>query len=208
MNNCIVNLSTERYWPGQLRLTESLRNNTDATVLTFQHEHEVGAYLHGVSNYGFKPLSFLAAHNAGYRYILWLDASMNVIRPLDPIFAIIAEDGYFFQDSGWMNKRWTNYNAYKYFGHSDGMMLSSGVLGLDMDSEIGIAFFTRWLQAMRDGVFNGDWADHRHDQCAASLIAHELNMKLQTGNTFFVYGKEDEPTISDKTLILADGIAY
>jgi hypothetical protein len=205
-SRCVVNLSTERYWPGQFRLVESLRNNTDADVLTFRHEYEVGAYLHSVSNYGFKPLSIEAAYKAGYRQILWLDASMNVIGDLEPIFQIIEHDGYFFQDSGWSNARWTNYNAYRYFGHKDGEMLSSGVLGLNFDNSTAMEFFTRWMKAMKDGVFNGCWSDHRHDQTCASLIAYDLGMKLQQANTYFVYGKENNKFIVDKTLILADGI--
>lgn len=203
---CIVNLSTERYWPGQDRLIESLRNNTDADILTFRHEYEVGAKPHIENNYSFKPLAMLKAFEAGYTSIIWLDASMNVIRPLNPIFELIESDGYFFQDSGWMNERWTNEIARVYFGTNEGRMLSSGVLGVNMANVMGMRFFSWWLQSMKDGIFNGDWASHRHDQCAASLIAYHLNLKLQDGNTFFVYGKEDEPTISDKTLILADGI--
>ena len=206
ISQCVVNLSTERYWPGQERLVESLRNNTDATILTFRHESEVQAEPHSVNNYSFKPCSMIKAYEAGYRQILWLDASMNVIKPLDPIFEIIERDGYFFQDSGWPNSRWTNYKAYEYFGTNEGEMLSSGVLGLDLDSEIGYKFFDQWTQAMRDGIFNGSHHDHRHDQCAASIIAYKLGMKLQTANTFFVYGKENNEHIVEQTLILADGI--
>lgn len=210
MNNkrCIVNLSTERYWPGQQRLVESLRNNTDATILTFRHENEVGAKPHSENNYSFKPLAMLKAFEAGYTSILWLDASMNVIKPLDPIFELIESDGYFFQDSGWMNERWTNYKAFNYFGTKDGRMLSSGVLGVNFYHELGKDFFTRWHMSMTAGIFNGSWEDSRHDQSAASLIAHLMGLKLQDGNTFMVYGKEDEPTISEKTLVLADGIAF
>lgn len=210
MNNkrCIVNLSTERYWPGQDRLIESLRNNTDADILTFRHEYEVGAKPHIENNYSFKPLAMLKACEAGYTSIIWLDASMNVIRPLNPIFELIESDGYFFQDSGWMNERWTNEIARVYFGTNEGRMLSSGVLGVNFESETGKSFFTRWHIAMSNGMFNGSWENYRHDQSCASLIAHTMGLKLQDGNTFFVYGKEDEPTISDKTLILADGIAF
>lgn len=200
----VINLATNRYWPGQQRLVKSIGDSYN--ILAWKHEHEVSAKLHYENNYSFKPLCFKAAYDSGYRKLLWLDASMNVIKDLKPIFDIIDEDGYFFQDSGWLNNRWTNYKAYNYFGTKEGRMLSSGVLGLDLSSDIGLLFLDEWVKSMP--YFNGDWSDHRHDQTCASLIAHKMNLKLQDGNTFMVYGKIDEPTISDKTCLLADGIAF
>lgn len=203
VKRCVVNLSTEKYWAGQDRLKQSIPNYD---ILTYQTEAQVGSPLHKDNNYAFKPYTFIKAYELGYRQILWLDASMLPIADLQPIFDIIDKDGYFFQDSGWPNSRWTNEKAKEYFGTDEGQMLSSGVLGLDLTNPLAYQFFDEWTQAMRDGIFNGDWLSHRHDQTAASLIAHKLGMKLQDGNTFFVYGKEDEPTISDKTVLLADGI--
>jgi hypothetical protein len=207
ISRCIVNVSTDKYRKGQKRLATSLRNNTNATVLLFESEEEVGAAPHAEMNYSFKPMAMIKAYEAGYRQILWLDASMRAIKNIDVIFDIIERDGYFFQDSGWMNSRWTTPEAKEYFGTDEGEMLSSGVLGLDLDSEIGYKFFDAWTQAMRDGMFNGSWETTRHDQTCASLIAYKMNLKLQPGNTFFVYGKDDEPTISEQTVLLADGIS-
>lgn len=204
---CIVNLSTERYWTGQTRLIKSAHEHSpDIDVLTFGSESEVGAAPHSENNYSFKPMAILAAYNMGYRQILWLDASMNVIKPLEGVFDLIDSDGYFFVDSGWPNSRWTNEAAKEYFGTNDGEMLSSGILGLDLSNPLAYQFFDAWTQAMRDGIFNGDWESHRHDQTAASLIAHKMGMKLQEANTFMVYGKEANEWITDKTVMLADGI--
>jgi hypothetical protein len=207
ISRCIVNVSTDKYRKGQKRLATSLRNNTNATVLLFESEEEVGAAPHAEMNYSFKPMAMIKAYEAGYRQILWLDASMRAIKNIDVIFEIIERDGYFFQDSGWLNSRWTHAEALAYFGTDEGPMLSSGVLGLDLDSEIGYKFFDQWTQAMRDGMFNGSWDIYRHDQSAASLIAYKMGLKLQPGNTFFVYGKDDEPTITEQTVLLADGIS-
>lgn len=206
INRCIVNVSTAKYRRGQNRLHDSLQGKTDAAILLFDSEEAVGASPHEEMNYSFKPMAIIKAYEAGYRQILWLDASMRAIKDLDPIFEIIERDGYFFQDSGWLNSQWMIPEAYEYFGTAQGSMLSSGVLGLDLDSEIGYKFFDQWTQAMRDGMFNGSWDDWRHDQSCASLIAYKLGMKLQHGNTFFVYGDENEPTISEQTIFLAHGI--
>lgn len=204
---CIVNVSTRKNWPGQTRLEDSLMGKTNAAILFWPSEECVGAQLHKENNYSFKPLAIHQAYLAGYRQILWLDASMLVIKDLKPIFDIIEQDGYFFQNSGWLNKTWTNDRALEYFGTNEGEMLSSGVLGLDLTNELAYKFFDMWMQSMRDGIFNGSWDEHRHDQTCASIIAHKLGMKLQEANTFFVYGKEGNKYILDKTLILADGIS-
>jgi len=200
----VINLSTEKYRKGQQRLFNSLKGSYDCILYT--SELQVNAPLHSENNYGFKPATFVDAMRIGYKHLLWLDASMLVIKDLQPIFDIIEQDGYFFQDSGWMNDRWTNDKAKEYFGTNEGRMLSSGVLGLNLETEIGRKFLSDWLQAMQDGVFNGSWDNFRHDQTCASLIAYKMGLKLQDGNTFMVYGKMDEPTISEKTLLLADGI--
>lgn len=203
---CIVNVSTQKYRAGQNRLHDSLQDKTDAKLLFFNSEEQVGAEPHADNNYAFKPMAIIKAYEQGYRQILWLDASMVAIKSLDAIFEIIERDGYFFQDSGWLNSQWMIPAALDYFGTDQGPMLSSGVFGLDLDSEIGYKFFDDWTQAMRDGMFNGSWDDWRHDQSCASLIAYKLDMKLQKGNTFFVYGDENEPTISEQTIFLAHGI--
>lgn len=200
---CVVNLSTEKYRSGQERLVKSI-NGYD--ILTYRSESEVGAPLHKENNYAFKVYSIIKAINEGYSQILWLDASIRAIKDITPIFDCIDKDGYFFQDSGWPNSRWTTDKAKEYFGHNDGQMLSSGVLGLDITHSLAYKFFDLWSTSMLDGMFNGNWDNYRHDQTCASLIAHNLGMKLQDGNTFFVYGKDDETTISDKTVLLADGI--
>lgn len=207
ISRCVVNVSTDKYRRGQNRLHDSLQGRTDATILLFDSEESVGAEPHEVNNYSFKPMAMIKVYEKGFRQILWLDASMLVIKDLEPIFALIEKDGYFFQDSGWPNSRWTHDAAREYFGTDEGEMLSSGVLGLDLDSEIGYKFFDLWTQAMRDGMFNGDWDEYRHDQSCASLIAYKLGMKLQTANTFFVYGTEGNEFILDETILLADGIS-
>lgn len=208
-SRCVVNVSTDKYRRGQNRLHDSLQLvvDNDVKILLFDSEESVGAEPHEVNNYSFKPMAMIKAYEKGFRQILWLDASMVAIGDLEPIFALIDKDGYFFQDSGWPNSRWTTPEAREYFGTDDGEMLSSGVLGLDLDSEVGYKFFDQWTQAMRDGMFNGSWDDYRHDQTCASLIAFKMGLKLHTANTFFVYGEIGNEFIRDETILLADGIS-
>lgn len=203
----IVNLSTKKYWRGQDRLIQSMEGKTSCSdLLMFKSEQEVGSPAHKENNYGFKVKAIQKAISKGYSIVLWLDASMYVIKDLQSIFDLIEKDGYFFQDSGWLNNQWTNERTTEYFGTNEGKMLSSGVLGLNFNSPIASEFFQEWYKSMNDGMFNGSHDNHRHDQSCASIIAHKLNMKLQEGNSYFIYGNLDEETINKEALIIANGI--
>lgn len=206
MSRVIVNVSTKKYWKGQDRLVTTLKNNNNAQVLAYRHESDVGALSHKESMYGFKPKAMEKAYELGFRTILWLDASMYVIKNLEPIFNIIERKGYFFQDSGWMNNRWTTPEVKNYFGTDSGKMISSGVLGLDLNSFEGKEFYERWLKAMEDGMFNGSHDDFRHDQSCASLIIENMKLNIAPNNSYWQYGDIIQKPIHEDILIIANGI--
>jgi len=202
----IINVSNDKYRKGQDRLEQSLQGNTDADILMFKSEQEVGALPHSESMYGFKPMAFQKAYDIGYRKILWLDASMYVIKNLEPIFDEIDKKGYFFQDSGWFNRQWTNQETIYYFGTDKGKMISSGVLGLDMNTEQGYKFYEQWVTAMKKGLFNGSHDNHRHDQSSASLIIEKMGLEISENNYLWQYGQITEEPIHENILIIANGI--
>lgn len=202
----IVNLSTEKYWPGQIRLAKSLRYKTDATLFLFRSEEEVGAPPHSENPYAFKVYAIEKALEAGYEQILWLDASMYVIKDLDPLFKLIEGIGYYMQDSGWFNNEWTNEKAKEYFGTDDGLMISTGCIGFNFQLPYAKAFFNDWKQSMLDGIFKGSWDNHRQDQTCASIIAHKKGFMIAENNSFFQYGKAEEPPMHENILLIADGI--
>lgn len=198
----VINLSTAKYNNGRERLRNSLINNTDADLMFYESESKVGSPLHIENPYAFKLYSFVKAIRFGYKSVLWLDASMVVIKNLNPLFEEIESSGHFMQDSGWKNERWTNENTKQKFGN-DGIMFSAGVLGLNFENKTSQEFFVRWYKAMEQGYFKGSHDDHRHDQTLGSLIAHDLEMEITPKDTYWNYGKE--PLHKD-ILILADGI--
>lgn len=194
--------SVPKYYNGQQRLKSSLEKYNEPYKL-YTQEYEIGSPLHKENMYAFKPYTMKKLRDEGYTHVLWLDASMELISSLDSIFSEIEKEGYFFQDSGWLNNRWTTKKAKEYFGTDEGEMISSGVLGINFNSEIGNEFFNQWLKASDDGMFNGEYKDFRHDQSIASLIAYKLNMKITPNNTWWNYGKVP---LHDKICVLADGI--
>ena len=205
MNRAIVNLSTKKYAKGQQRLMNSLHHKTDADILFYEKEYQVGAPKHQDMQYAFKPYALDKARNDGYSLVLWLDASMYVLKSLEPIFREIEETGYFFQNSGWVNERWTTPEQEEYFGTNEGRMISSGVVGLNLRSEEGNEFLDKWVWASIKGMFNGSHEVTRHDQTCASLIIEQMQLKITENNTHWTYGKP-EAEYPDNILIVADGI--
>lgn len=201
----IVNCSTAKYHAGQQRLADSLKGK-DLFATFIMSEAECLAPLHTESMYAFKPYSFIMAKNMGDDVILWLDASMYVIKDLSPIFEQIERDGYFFQDSGWLNSQFMTDEAREYFGTDKGRMISSGVLGIDFTNPIGHEFFNRWFKSCEDGMFNGSHDNWRHDQSCASLIIEQMGLKITNNDTFWQYGKVGEPVLHDGICIIADGV--
>lgn len=202
----VINLSTKKYWKGQERLSETLKGKTDAQILLYRKESDIDAPRHQESMYGFKPMAFQKAYELGFTTVLWLDASMYVIKDLTPIFEHIEEHGYLFQDSGWMNDRWTTPEAEKYFGTNKGKMISSGVVGLDLTDADACDFLYLWMGAMKDGMFNGSHDNYRHDQSVASLIIENMGLEITPNETYWQYGRPEEQPKHENILILANGI--
>lgn len=205
MKRCIVNLSTLKYDKGQMRLRSTLIGNTDADLRFYNEESDVGAPLHRNNKYAFKPYAIDKSRREGYDVVLWLDASMYVRRPLGTLFEKIEKHGYFWQDSGWMNDRWTTPEQETYFGTNKGRMISSGVIGLDFRTKVANDFLNHWLQAAKAGMFNGSHDVTRHDQTAASLIIEKMGLGIVENNEFWSYGNPSE-SFEDNILIIANGI--
>lgn len=205
MKRVIVNLSTSKYVRGQQRLFRSLIGNMQGDAMHFQRETQVGAPSHQTHPYAFKPYAMREAKRRGYDSILWLDASMLVLRDITPIFEEIEKTGYFFQDSGWTNDRWTTPEQEAFFGTNKGKMISSGVLGLSMQSLEAQAFLARWRAAAAAGMFNGSHDITRHDQTAASLIIQQMGLKITDNETYWKYGQPTD-TFTDNIVLIANGI--
>lgn len=209
-NKAIVSFANSRnnYAQGLARLSDSLRDTSEGIdFIGFIGEGSLNCPDHLESNYAFKIYALEKAIEHGYTDLLWLDCSVYAIASVQPIFDLIDKDGYFFQDSGWTCDQWTNQRTLDYFG-TDGVgmtMFSSGITGVKINTTIGHRFFKSWQMAMRDGIFNGSWKNHRHDQSAGSLVAHQLGMYIHPCNEYYSYKCENLP-ITDKTVFLLEGM--
>ena len=188
----IVNFSTKEYAKPQRRLEASLNGHKK---LMFTDYTSIGSPSHKESPYEFKLNSIEAA----WKYddiVLWVDSSFWLVGDLHRIEALILRDGYFMSEAGHYVGRWTNQFTKNYFRANNeemkeetgGMiMFSAGLLGLNKKSDIAQEFFSQWKESAKAGCFKGDYANHRHDQSAGSIIAQRLGMKYQRGGEFMSY---------------------
>lgn len=220
---CIINLATGHYVNGQERLRKSL-----ATVSFFGRfmgvtsEAAVNAPSHRDNPYAFKIYAFRQVLESGRTQILWLDASVWAITPLDTIFEKMATDGYIMQDAGHWVGRWSNDRCLEYFGitRDEAMKMpmigNAGFLGLNFNNEVAKEFFSKWEAAMEAGIFKGEWTNdnktesqdprctgHRHDMSCSSIIANQMGLIRQNGQEFLNYGTEP---LNDSVCLLAQGM--
>ncbi|PCJ57934.1 MAG: hypothetical protein COA65_08725 [Rhodospirillaceae bacterium] len=222
----IINVATGRYIKGQDRLSRSLLEvGFDGTFLSWTKEVSIGAPLHKDNPYAFKIYAFDQALKAGYTKILWVDASIYAIKPLDPIWEHLDKHGHMKQYAGHLCGTWSSDSQLECFGitRDEAMDMemhgNGGFFALDFETEIANEFFTRWKQAMLDGQFKGSWNNDnncesadprckgcRHDMTCGSIIANQLKMSALPENLLMAYVGEQYETPPETVVMLAQGI--
>jgi hypothetical protein len=188
----VVNFSTKEYLRPQRRLIESLNGYR---YLMFDSYEAIGSPTHQASPYEFK----IHAIERAFEFddiVLWCDSSLWRVGDLSVIENIIKEEGFFGTEAGHYAGRWTNKHTQKYFnvteeemqqGPGGIVLFSAGLLGLNKKNETAMKFLSEWKASALAGCFSGDWAEHRHDQSCASIIASRLGFKFQRGGKYMSY---------------------
>lgn len=200
MSDCIINIGCGQWYAkGSERLERSLiYHGYPGGILLWKDRLPMGSPTHQENPYAMKVYAFQYAIDHGYTNILWLDSSAWCIRYPKIHMEAMDRDGYYLFHSGFNCAQWTNDNCLNYFGITREEaehipMLASGVLGLNMGTEIAREFFAQWKNAMLAGAFKGSWSNHRHDQSAASIIAHRLGMRQHAHQLHEFYYQSEMP---------------
>jgi hypothetical protein len=141
-------------------------------------ELPIGCPPHSERQYAFKMYALMRAIAAGFRYVLWMDASFAPVASIEPLWERIARDGWFIPKQGdAMLGNWCSDNGLAIFGHikRDHAMtvplVYSGLVGLDMRSAVGKSIWAKWLNLFHEGAFDGphtntpgigNWEEHGH----------------------------------------------
>ena len=211
----VVNVATGAYVIGQRRLR---RWCTDP-VMYWADCMPPGALTHKRMPYGFKAWAIEAARLAGADLVLWADASISPMRPMDPLWDLIERQGYWFSRNGYTNGEWCCDAALPLLGITREEAfrqehVTAGSFGLDLRSEIGRTFASEYLRLAQNGSFRGPWTNkdgeasadprvsgHRHDQTAASVLVHRLGMALTNPPAWLAYAGRTSP----ETIVVLDG---
>ena len=216
MKKAIVNVSTANGWyaRGQQRLIRSIQQfHDDIAIYAFLGENKVNAPLHKHVPYAFKPFALDYLRNKGYELIIWLDASMFIVKSMNKIWNVIENKGYLMEESGHWLSQWCNDRALSNMNitreqASKIPMYSAGLTGLNMQFESARLFLNEWLKFAKDGqTFCGSHNDHRHDMSVASYLADKYNFKFETGGTYLAYigGGYSQP--KESAIIYLQGMA-
>lgn len=202
--HCIVNASNGVGWypNGTKRLKESLiYHGFNGDIITFNsfpnNEFDTN------NAYNIKPSAITEVLKIGYTHILWLDCSVWAIQNPNPIFDVINDKGYYFWTSGYNAAQVCSDKCLEYFSTNRDIAetypdCSTSMFGFNTENPLGKEFIYQWLQAAKDGVFNGSrehdnqsedkrFCFHRQDQSAATMILNKLNLEITNAGIYSEY---------------------
>lgn len=123
----------------------------------WDRDYPAGSPRHEDVRFAFKPFCFLEAKQRGHRFALFVDAGIQVNAPLDPIFAAIRSQGYYFVAERHSVGKFCKDEALRTLGitreESFDMPSAWGcVIGLDLQDERSSRFLDEWAALATDGV--------------------------------------------------------
>ena len=162
--------------------------------------------------YNVKVSAFLEVLEKGYTHILWCDCSLWAVNDPMSIFDIINEAGYFFWRSGFNCAQVCSDKSLDIMGVTRDQVeswpdVSTSCFGVNLENPEGRSFILQWIDACRDGVFNGSrhhenqsqdprFLFHRQDQSAASLVLGKMGITPRENDGMVSYwGSQKENTV-------------
>ena len=200
------------------RLVEAFKKHSPGDdVIPYRDELPPRCPPHLEVPYAFKAYAIEEAIRRGYRYILWVDSSVIPILPLQPMWDLVVEQGYWIpKNQGWNCGQWTCDSALELLGITreeafDIPQIAATAFCLDVQNDTALEFYLEYSRLARNGSFCGSWINdkqqasgdrrvlvHRHDQTAASVAAYRLGMTLTEQPKIFT----DSPRPGDGTLMV------
>lgn len=209
----VVSVATGPYLANQDRLRAAIPQEN---ALFWRNVLPPGSPSHLDTPYAFKAYAIRDALRQGAQTVLWMDASVLPIRPLEPLWQLIEEQGYWFSLNlpcnnltapAWNCGQWTCDSALEPLEitreEAFGIPHVIGTaFGLDLRDSHAQLFFDKYMKLVQDDrAFRGPWTNndgwaskdrrvlgHRHDQTVASVLAWRLGMKLTRPPKWIVDG--------------------
>lgn len=204
---CFVNFANGPYLKGQQDLIRSIRKHSSYDILAFTKYEEIGSPSHQESPYEFKLHAIQTAKNKGYTTVIWCDASMRLIRPIDDLLPKIEELGVYVQQDGWSIGQWANDKTLEYFRitRDDALNIPNAyacIFAVNFNTKLSLVFLSELFKCSNAGLFKGQWHNkfktesederclgHRHDQSCIELVCYKLSINKQpmlVGNKTYI----------------------
>jgi hypothetical protein len=216
---CLINAALGGwYWKGQKRLVDTLRHHGFShDILTWCNEWPNENYDKSCP-YNIKAAAFEEAIKKGYEIIFWADCSVWPVKPVEPIFDYINDNGYYFWSSGYNCAQCCSDLCLDYFDVTRDEAekfpdCSTSMFGVNMANPQGKEFIETWIKAAKERAFHGSrehdnqsrdprFKFHRQDQSAASLILNKMGLKMTQPGEYSSY----YPADLDKVILTMRGL--
>lgn len=192
----IVSVATGPHYIANVRLMGSPYLE-DEEMHSWEDILPPGSPTHAECPYAFKLYAIQAAVRMGATSVLWLDSSTVVLKPLDDLWRLIEDQGYWFsRNYQWNNGQFCSWEALDIMGITRETafkipQVTAACFGLNLEDPVAMEFLARWYSLMKLGAFAGDrgnltghvadpmqYQGHRNDQSCASHVVHQLSMSL------------------------------
>jgi hypothetical protein len=170
---------------GQIRLRQSMRRwAPDVAEVSWTNRPPPDSPTHQDVPYAFKAHALERAKMLNYKQLLWADASIIAITPLNRIWEHAAEHGVWFSLNGWSNAQWTCDAAYPLMFNIGigGLTLEearaineqiphivAGAFAVNLTHPFGIQFLKQYGALARNGAFRGPWKNLNAPQYAGDF---------------------------------------
>lgn len=222
-HTCIISAGVGGWYPqGVSRLERSLMFHGYAgQVMTWKDELPEGCPPNNVDPYAIKVYAFKAALKAGFRQIMWLDASFWAIKNPHHIFDIINEHGVFAFRSGYNCAQTCTDILLKHSGYSRDEAellpeIASGMVGLNFDNPDAQNVWAYWEVMCEAGLFRNSRTHNidesadtrflhaRQDQSALSMAIHKSGLKFDYQDYVAYYdGRPQEQYHKNVTFLIS-----
>lgn len=218
MKTCIVNYASGTgHCMGQKRLAASLeKHGYKGDLLLYGENHgdsmPPGCPAHSRVPYAFKTYAMVEAVRRGADMVLWMDSSMWITSPLDPIFDYASEHGACSWFCGFNVAEWTNERGLAKMGISRDEasripLIVGGLVAISTAHPKGAELLRRWHGFACDGEsFVGEWSNHRHDMPSLSFLIHQLGIPPVGCPKWFAYDSNPPLKPDPISIVLARGM--
>jgi len=209
-NTAIVNFSNdqERYKLGQKRQMQSLSAiGYKGSYYSYSSFTDIGSPSHKEIPYAFKPYAIKKVRDMGYKRVIWMDAPVYAVKPIDHFLTDVHNRGaLFFDNIGYSLGDYTSDKCLDLMGinRNDSFsipMIMACLMAFDFTNQKTCAIFDEYLQRADFDHYGGAWDNHdlsvsedrrvkghRHDQSVMSAILHNNGIKpLTPHKTWFAY---------------------